>query len=244
MRALIIVEMAIIITSFTTFSFAFDIDGDGKEGLPEAIHALQVVAGIIPSPTDNATVDDVLKGKTFSNSSATGLEGIRPPAPVERTAQKWTYREGDDGFHQKGVSWPDPRFSAKTNIATDNLTGLMWQRSLNPLGSFRAWGAAVTYCNQLVIVEGSPFGITYEDWRLPNIQEFLSLIDYGAESQDEPMLPPGHPFAGVSTQFKYWSSTTVAGLDGAAWMMWFGFGDLIYSGKTAGLLAWCVRGGN
>lgn len=45
MRTGVCVTMAIFITFFTTASFAHDVDGDVKEGLAEAIHALQVTAG-------------------------------------------------------------------------------------------------------------------------------------------------------------------------------------------------------
>ncbi len=242
MRKLIIVGIAIIITSFATFSLAFDVGDDGKEGLPEAIHALQVVAGVIPH--GDATVDDVLAGKIFSNSNATGLEGERPPAPVERTMQLNTYREGDDGYHQQGVSWPYPRFSAGTNVVTDNLTGLMWQRSLNPSDTMD-WSEAIIHCNFLTIVEGSPYGILYEDWRLPNRPELMSLIDFGNKNSGEVVLPSGHPFVGVHTHISYFTSTTQAGSSGGgAWLVWFGLGDSYPTTKSSDLLTWCVRGGN
>ena len=37
--------------------------------------------------TGNVTVADVLERKTFSNSSATGLTGTRPPSSVSKTGQ-------------------------------------------------------------------------------------------------------------------------------------------------------------
>jgi Protein of unknown function (DUF1566) len=46
---------------------------------------------------------------------------------------------------------------------------------------------------------------TFADWRLPNIKELQSLIDFG---QTNPALPPGHPFVDVLEEGSYWSSTT------------------------------------
>ena len=204
-----------------------------------SVSLLVLILGQSTIHAEDATVDDVLKGKTFSNSNATGLEGIRPPAPVERTGQTSSYEVGDDGFHEKGVPWPDPRFSAGEEVVTDNLTGLMWQKSLNTTRTY--WLAAMTYCDQLSIVEGSPFGTIYIDWRLPNIKELLSLIDSG---QYDPTLPSGHPFTGINTSFSYWSSTHDArDFHIQSYTVEFQKGMVEAQGKTEDRYIWCVRGG-
>lgn len=59
-------------------SNAHNVDGNGQEGLAEAIHALQVAAGMAPdssSPTGTAQPDQVLSGVTFSNENESGLVG-------------------------------------------------------------------------------------------------------------------------------------------------------------------------
>ena len=55
------------------------------------------------------------------------------------------------------------------------------------------------------LTDGSVAG----DWRLPNINELLSLVAF---SQVDPALPSGHPFVGniIMPQTR-WSSTTYAG---------------------------------
>jgi hypothetical protein len=50
------------------------------------------------------------------------------------------------------------------------------------------------------------------DWRLPNVKELESLIDFGWHS---PALPVGHPFSVV--QSYYWSSTTDISRPDNAW---------------------------
>ena len=119
------------------------------------------VVAVGKKATGDATVNDVLKGKTFSNSSATGLVGARPPAPVEKTGQTYSSRSGDDGNLQKGVAWPNPRFSAGTYVATDNLTKLMWQKS--PATVAKPWSSAIDDCNGLTIYEPTgTFTIIYQ----------------------------------------------------------------------------------
>ena len=45
------------------------------------------------------------------------------PAPVPRTGQTTSYAAGDDGALQKGVAWPNPRFTKNVNAADDNGAG-------------------------------------------------------------------------------------------------------------------------
>ena len=49
-------------------SFAYDVNGDGREGLPEAIHSLQVTAGLIPSSSRIIYVGPV--GSEVENGTA------------------------------------------------------------------------------------------------------------------------------------------------------------------------------
>jgi hypothetical protein len=46
------------------------------------------------------------------------------PALVFKTGQTTSYRSGDDGDLEKGVTWPNPRFTDNSDgTVTDNLTG-------------------------------------------------------------------------------------------------------------------------
>lgn len=63
---------------FPAVATTYDVDGDHKEGLAEAIHALQVAAGQTPAmdnPVGTATADQVFAGVTFSNETTNGLTG-------------------------------------------------------------------------------------------------------------------------------------------------------------------------
>jgi hypothetical protein len=75
-------------------------------------------------------------------------------------------------------------------------------------------------------------------WRLPNVKELQSLIDFG---QFNP-APRGYPFSGVQIT-GYWSSTSHTVFPQVAWGVNLGDGSVSYNGKLGGSLVWPVRGG-
>ncbi|MDP2990282.1 MAG: DUF1566 domain-containing protein, partial [Kiritimatiellota bacterium] len=167
-------------------------------------------------------------------------------APAARTPQTITYAVGDDGTNRVGVAWPNPRFTvqANTNCVLDNLTGLMWARDrANACGLAVAatnWNTAVTSCNDLV------YG-GYDDWRLPNLQELQSLLDYRwynpplCNTLGTAQLAVNDPFTGAASY--YWSSTTFLGGGVNAWQIVY-TGSSSWGNKTSGTgNVWPVRGG-
>ena len=136
------------------------------------------------------------------------------PALVPKTGQTTSYGTGDDGELKIGVAWPNPRFTDNGDgTITDNLTGLIWLKNANCFGT-RTWDQALSDCNGLSngscgLTDGSVDG----DWRLPNVNELISLVDRGRLI---PPLPFGHPFTNVRSD-PYWSSTTAADSSFYAW---------------------------
>jgi hypothetical protein len=161
-----------------------------------------------------------------------------PPAPVAKTRQTTSTRTGDDGDYEKGVA-TSPRFTDNGDgTVTDNLTGLMWTQDAN-IGQKMTWNAAIDYSNNLSLgTEGC--GVNYTDWRLPNIREMQSLVDFG---KTLPALPSGHPFSKVQTT-EYWSSTTHYTITYFAWRVRMAYGRVDISDKSASYYVWPVRGGN
>jgi len=112
----------------------------------------------------------------------------------------------------------------------DRETGLVWEQS--PSTNFDTWYNQSLHCINLNT--GGRRG-----WRLPTIQELLSLVD---ESQSSPALPSGHPFNVQSSD--YWSATTFDQVTSLAWFVFLSTGGVLQDGKLTGsMLAWCVRGG-
>jgi len=171
------------------------------------------------------------------------------PAGVARTGQTvcWDVSgtmiscvgTGQDGALQKGVS-VSPRFTDNADgTVKDNLTGLIWLKNASCFGSL-SWTSALSSSNTLAsgacgLTDGSVAGA----WRLPNVKELLSLIDYGRSS---PALPAGHPFSGV-LNVNYWMSTSHAVVPSVAWNVNIDNGFFTSYDKTFPLYVWPVRGG-
>lgn len=116
-----------------------------------------------------------------------------------RTGVTTSYRSGDDGDIEAGISTPTPRYSDNGNgTITDNHTGLMWTQDANVAGPSNSWTEAIDYCNNLVYAG-------YNDWRLPNVHELLSLLDFtaGLLGAEYPS-----PFTNLPDPHPHWSSTS------------------------------------
>lgn len=191
---------------------------------------LRAVDGDLASGNIRSGVTIFVVEGTFESGSGGG-SGVVP-----KTGQTTSYRTGDDGDLQKGTAWPDPRFSDHGNgTVTDNLTGLMWVKSPHGLAGnsgSQTWNNAIDFCNGLTHAGHS-------DWRLPNVRELQSLIDYGRSWH---ALPSEHPFTGVLSS-SYWSSTTNAIYTDLAWYVSLGLGHVLSNLKSDTNFVWPVRAG-
>jgi len=164
-------------------------------------------------------------GFKFPDGSIQISAAVAGSAPVEDTGEIVCWDAvgtvisctgtGQDGELQAGVDWPAPRFTGNADgTVTDNLTGLVWLENADCFGD-ELWAEALTDANTLAsgscgLTDGSVAG----DWRLPNIKELMSLVDY---SQVNPILPPGHPFNPIQAFGWYWTSTTFLAQPETAW---------------------------
>jgi hypothetical protein len=167
-------------------------------------------------------------------------EGMSAPAPVWKTGQTTSYRTGDDGDLEKGVAWPNPRFTDNGDTVTDNLTGLMWTKNANLPNGPTDWQVALDYVKGMN--NGTHENLGYTDWRLPNCKELHSLNDF---STNIPALPSGNPFTNVQND-GYWSSSSWPRATGAALGVYMDPGILINLGKDVDIYhyyVWPVRGG-
>ena len=172
-------------------------------------------------------------------------------AKVEKTGQIISYTPigGEDGDLQKGVAWPNPRFSDLGNGAVkDRLTKLIWLKDANAFDAV-TWEQALSVANSLAsgshgLTDGSKSG----DWRLPNVKELQSLIDFAyadpalSSASGTSKWVNGDAFIGVQSS-SYWSSTTYSGSTSYAWHVYLNDGDVGNGNKTNTNYVWPVRAG-
>ncbi len=154
---------------------------------------------------------------------------------VQKTGQTVSYATGDDGDLQRGVPWPKQRFVDHGNgTVTDRGTGLMWLKDANQVGTEMDWFGALKVCNDLVFAG-------HDNWRLPNVREILSIVDFGAHHL---AISEGHPFTNLTSSIPYWSSTTSIPHTSQAWAVNLANGDLKRRNKSKNSFqVWSVRRG-
>jgi len=154
---------------------------------------------------------------------------------LPKTGQTTVYQAGDDGTYKKGYPKSGARFVDNGDgTITDKATGLMWAKDGNGAGCNNgnniAWGAAITFA------EGLDFA-GYSDWRLPNVKELQSIVDYGTYNPAIDSV-----FTNTQSGF-YWASTIFADSTGYAWGVHFTNGNVTNGSKGYDYYVRPVRGG-
>ena len=192
-----------------------DVNGDGLVQLSDAVTILSYL--FLGNPT-----------------KLVGLCAPTSPSGLPDSGQTTCYAENgseipcdsvtclrQDGFYATGCS-PEGRFIDNDDgTVTDNCTGLMWQKDTGNDGNALPWCAALAYCDNLSLGGGL---VAWDDWRLPNVRELQSIVDYGR------FKPSIDPVFDALPSF-YWSSTSNAGFPDVTWLVQFGYGSIIYDDK-------------
>jgi len=159
-----------------------------------------------------------------------------PAAPPARNADRLVASgqtsgyQGDFGFPADGnrddgdlIHGRLPEFSDTSvitpatqaeNVVTDTNTGLMWLRNVGLLGATDSRGSrgnvrldrALTWQEAIDAANDLRYA-GYDDWRLPNLNELQTLVDFGrsAPALDTAAFP--EPFDGLPSPY-FWSATT------------------------------------
>lgn len=109
-------------------------------------------------------------------------------------------------------------------IITDSETGLIWQKTYDE--TEKKWSDALAYCENLTYAG-------YSDWRMPNINELLSLVNY--EEYD-----PASDFSDMPSK-EFWSSSTYVNNTASIWLVNFSDGSTDDRNKIVNLYVRCVR---
>ena len=157
---------------------------------------------------------------------------------------------GQDGESQQGISWPAPRFTHNNDATiTDNLTGIVWLNNAN-LPALQAqssgfssdgkglWSDALKFVARL----NQDAYLGHADWRLPNRNEMVSLINFAESDPANWLSMQGF----TNTQQQYWSSGTSAATVATAWNISL-TGEVSERNKydpSNGSFVWPIRGGS
>jgi hypothetical protein len=126
------------------------------------------------------------------------------------------------------------------NIIKDNKSGLLWQKcskgqdilsNCSGITSKISWNNAIDYCNS-IIIDG------YNNWRLPNVNEWISISDYSKNN-----------FPAINVNFfpntpsgPYWTSTTYFNSSNIGVIIHLGTGATGSSDKESMESVRCVSG--
>ncbi len=113
-------------------------------------------------------------------------------------------------------------------VVIDEKTGLMWQDNSSSQDVIKNYEDADDYCNALSLDE-------YDDWRLPSIDELISISD---RDKFSPAIKAN--FYNVKHSF-YWSSSTYLGDATTAWGVHFFDGGVLWDSKIYRNSVRCVR---
>ena len=120
---------------------------------------------------------------------------------------------------------PEDRYTLTDGTALDMGTGLMWQRQASgPMG----WQAALAHCQNLVLED-------HDDWRLPQIKEILTLVDWADSGRIDFEV-----FAGLAGE-SMWSGTPRVQRPWEAFSYRLNDGRMDVSRSNAELRVLCVR---
>jgi len=213
---------------------------------------------------DFQTVADVC-----SSHVATGLGTGGELSILPASGQTTSYGPGSDGDVQAGAT-----LSYKDNgdgTITDNNTGLMWEKKDESSGihdkdNTYTWGMpdppytmnGTMVTEFLATLNTSPCFAGYCDWRIPNVKELQSIVDYEIRYPGPVVNAAFHNAAGCTgcTDVRlascsctrssyYWSSTTYRNSTLGAWGVYFTDGTVGLSGehKDFSFAVRAVRGG-
>lgn len=164
---------------------------------------------------------------------------------LPKTGQNLQVEAGDDGFIEAGW-WKGRKFPKNktrfiisgvglNRVTIDRATGLMWAADGN--GSGCNGGTAENWIRSLsVSISLTLAGFT--DWRMPNIFELMSIVNFGRS------LPATYVDYFPNTESAYyWSSTSSFDIPAAAWSVIFDTGNIYWKTKTDSYYLRSVRGG-
>jgi len=238
---------------------------NGAVTIPPGTSAQAIASGYHNGSGTVAGDANLTAGNIVAGRSIFGVSGSA--APLLKTGQTTSYGTGSDGAVQAGVAAKS--FTDNGNgTVTDNRTGLVWAKksddgSIHDKDNNYTWGQNASpysmngtmVTTYLATLNTPPCFAGACDWRMPNITELLSLVNYETFNPATFDAFNTGCAAGCtvltcsctvrdSGSSYYWSSSTYRGDPVSAWGVYFNDGNGFSGTKTGGLYVRAVRGGS
>jgi len=206
-----------------------DVNGDGELNIADAVYLLSYLFSSGPAP------EPIVGGGGGLAATGQGTCYDWQGNVIDCTSAEYP---AQDGFYRKGCPKEGRYVDNGDGTVSDTCTGLVWQKDTADVngdgaitweGDALTWQDALKYCDALVFA-------ARDDWRLPNIRELLSIVDY---SRNDPTIDP--VFGAISRW--YWSSSTGGFWPVLAWGVLFSIGLGGYDGKDSSYYVRAVRSG-
>ncbi|WP_116963612.1 DUF1566 domain-containing protein [Fastidiosibacter lacustris] len=145
--------------------------------------------------------------------------------------------QADDAAFRGDGQWPTPRFVEAigadgvpcSSLLRDKLTGLTWRK--NAYEGRTNWQGAMNFAANFA--KDHPISACgYTDWRVPNINELRSLVNYGAQEPNIWLNANG--FNNFQDTAGYWTSTEYGPDKDQAWLVDMGEGGTFFAPKRNG----------
>lgn len=161
-----------------------------------------------------------------SEEAGVGGKGGAGGTPTVRAWPEWPMP------NQPAAGLPNPQKYTVLAVAAeeavrDEVTGLVWQRQLDPRRF--TWKDAMDFCDVLTLAG-------WDDWRLPSRIELVSLLNL---SRTNPSIDP-EAFPGTPGEW-FWTASRQANDPGRAWFVYFYFGYPDTDPDSSMYPARCVR---
>jgi hypothetical protein len=215
-----------------------DVNGDGEINIADPVYTLNWL--FVGGPTPVPIACPPPQGGALPATDQKVCYGwVEPQGWVEVPCDEAC--AGQDGSYAAGCSSEGRFVDNLDGTVTDNCTRLTWQKDTadtNGDGQTPDDGSdALPWCSALAYCESLSFA-GHDDWRLPNLRELESIVDYG---RYKPAIDP--VFGALSSW--YWSSTSIAGDPDVAWNVNFSSGHVYYNigGKDYNSYVRAVRSG-
>ncbi len=194
-----------------TYCTNLPLDGGGWR-LPtiEELETLVDRGTSYPALTEGVFVNGWLHGSLWSSTNLVADETyaytVVFSTGLTSSSQKTSYQ---DVKCVRGDQLITSSLTRSDNIVSDSVTNLQWQDDEKVITPERTWLQAIDYC------EGISLG-GHDDWRLPNINELLSIAD---STTYNPAIDTS-VFVNYVSDY-YWSSSTNVAYTAGGWSVHF-----------------------